>query len=87
MKKVIKFLPALAILLASGLAVATTSKKMAPQYYKSGGEWLPLVGSGIVIGDGPGQHSCQASLDDCTTEGFDQFGNPIDPEEGTLRPN
>lgn len=43
MKRVIKFLPALAILLASGLAIATTKKMNEPNVYWDGEEWLPLT--------------------------------------------
>lgn len=87
MEKVIKFLPALAILLASGLAVATTSKSMAPQYYKSGTEWRSLAEDGIVIGGESGEFFCLASPAECTAEGFDGNGNPVGVDHGILQQN
>jgi hypothetical protein len=88
MKKIIKFLPAMAILLASGLAVATTSKTMVPQYYKnSAGAWLPLAGSGIVLGNASGQYSCDTSDNQCTAEGYDGHGPTGEITRGFLRQN
>jgi hypothetical protein len=46
MKKIIKFLPAMAILLASGLAVATTSKVSTPnvRWDTAQNEWVSFSG-------------------------------------------
>ena len=88
MKKVTQFLPALAILLGSGLAFATTKTTMAPQYYKSStGEWRSLEGDGIVLGTGACQYSCIPSADYCTAEDFDHLGNPIGLMYGMLVKN
>lgn len=53
MKKLINFLPAIAILLASGLAVATTSPRNAPNVKWNGTTWVPLSGTYICLEDTP----------------------------------
>ncbi len=89
MKKVIKFLPVMAILFGSGLALATTKTIGAPQYYKnsSTGLWRSIAGDGLVLGDDPGQYSCAPTSYDCTCEGFDHLGNPIGLLPGTMTQN
>jgi hypothetical protein len=89
MKKVIRFLPAMAILLASGLAVATTSKTMAPQYYKNAlGQWRSIAGDGVVFGTAPGQYTCaDAPAEQCTAEGLDHLGVPFGIEPGIATQN
>ncbi len=89
MKKVIRFLPVMAILLGSGLALATTKPTMAPQYYKNNttGEWRSLTEDGIVLGDESGQYSCAPLPGQCTAEGFDHLGNPIGLVLGVLTQN
>lgn len=52
MKSVFKlnYLPAFALVLAGGMAVATTNRSMAPQYFKdSAGEWQPLGSRQIAL--------------------------------------
>ena len=88
MKNVIKFLPVMAFLLASGLALATTKTTMAPQFYKnSSGEWRSLSGDGIVVGTGPGQYSCDSSENQCTSEGLDGQTPTGEITTGALQPN
>ncbi|MCE7044462.1 hypothetical protein [Dyadobacter sp. CY312] len=71
----IKYLPVVALLLGTTLAVATTNRTVAPQFYKNAqGAWQPL--GDIEIGPDPGQYSCNSSTDQCTAEGLDGSGNP-----------
>jgi hypothetical protein len=81
-----KYLPVFALLLGSTLAVATTSRTAAPQFYKDAqGVWQPL--GDIEIGEDPGQYSCNGSTDQCTAEGFDGSGNPTGVVHGRLVEN
>ena len=60
MKKIIKFLPAMAILLASGLAVATTSKSVDHNVQWDGTEWQPIPGGQTVNCDSNPNQNCKA---------------------------
>lgn len=76
MKKVIQFLPAMAILLASGLAVATTSKSVS-------GSWAPVPTSVDPSGwvnihnlpEGYIGYRCEDSLNQCLFNS-PNFGDP-----------
>lgn len=54
MKNVIKFLPLAAIVLAGGLAMATTKKMNAHNVYWDGNEWQPLTLQ-------PDQYECEGA--------------------------
>lgn len=72
----IKYLPVLALLLGSTLAVATTSRTAVPQFYKDqDGDWQSLAGK--TLGSASGQYSCNSNDDQCTAESLDEAGNPI----------
>ena len=79
MKKIIKFLPAMAILLASGLAVATTSKVNTPNVYKdpSDGIWKNLSGFS-------GEYDCLGD-GECTAH-RDELGNITAVNNGVFTP-
>ena len=63
MKKIIKFLPVMAILLGSGLAVATTSPRNAPNVRWNGTNWVPLSGTYICL-EGTSQCVAHKTPDD-----------------------
>jgi hypothetical protein len=72
----VKYLPVFALLLGSTLALATTSRTAAPQFYKDqDGDWQSLVGK--TLGSASGQYRCNSNEDDCTAEGLDENSNPI----------
>jgi hypothetical protein len=79
MEKIIKFLPVMAILLASGLAVATTKKVNAPNVYWNGTSWQQLTHQ-------PGDYTCPGT-GWCT--GYWDGDEVLDIEDGifTPRPN
>ena len=63
MKKIIKFLPAMAILLASGLAVATTSKSFDHNVQWDGSEWQEIPEGQTVNCTVNPQRLCKAFRD------------------------
>ncbi len=67
MKNVIKFLPVMAILLGSGLALATTQNLNAHNVYWDGSAWQPIP-SGQV-------YNCDESSTQFCTAYQDEFGN------------
>lgn len=71
MKKVMHYLPVLALVLGGSLALATTNRTMAPNYYRDpvSGMWHEL--GGIEPGDQPGQYQCNAPFNQlCTAETY-----------------
>lgn len=89
MKSVFKFnyFPVFALVLAGGMALATTSRTVAPQFFKdAAGEWQPL--GSRQIGTLPGQYSCNESQTDCTAETYnDETGAVTGVIEGQLAQN
>lgn len=69
MKKLIKLLPAMAILVGGGLSVATIQKSPEQSYYRdpTTGVWTSL--EGLEPGDQEGQYQCNEPTDNmCTAE-------------------
>ena len=64
MKKIINFLPAMAILLASGLAVATTSKSVDHNVQWDGTTWQPIPPGQTVNCSEDNTNYCKAYQDE-----------------------